>query len=195
MTTEIKRAHVTNYEGTDITVDEHGYFYATPPGCRKERREYSIGNLKTEIRKVIDRSRQKKRKDVNYPVAIFDQAKGHVDVNAKYVGVRGKASDYLEAGHVIELNGNKRNTDSFKTLRVVPKCISQDTITDLENAHELLRAAQEDYRIALNKATVGVKLAHVGTYEPTATQLIQDQEKATKKFQDAYTAGMENMAF
>lgn len=189
-----KRAHVTNYEGTDIYVDDQGCFYATPPGCRKERSSGSMYNIKSDIRKIVERARQKKRKDVNYPVAIFDQANGHVDVNAKYVGVRGKSTDYLEAGHVIELNGNKRNTDSFKTLRVVPKCISQDTIFELEAAHELMRAAQEAYRIALNKATVGVKLAHVSTYEPTATQLIQDQEKATKKFQDAYTAGMENVA-
>lgn len=186
------RVHVLTFEGTDIYVDEEGYFYATPPGCRKERNSASMYNIKNEIRKVVERARQKKRKDVNYPVAIFDEDKGHVDVNAKYVGVRGKDTDYLSAGHIIELNGRKKSLDNYRRVRVVPKGTSQDDILELEAAHELMRAAQADYKEKLAKATVSVKPSHISTYEPTAAYLIQAQEKGVKEFQKAYDPATED---
>lgn len=187
MTTETKRAHVTTYENTDIFVDEGGCFYATPPGCRKERRDYSIVELKHEIRKVIDKSRQRKRKDANHGVWIFDEAKGFVDVNAMYIGVRGKETDkFGDPGHVFQLSGVKKTIS--KDIRIVPGDTSQDDICALEEAHELMRAAQEAYRVQKIKSTKLIRVGYFSEYGVNANRLIEDQEKMLKQIRKAQEA-------
>jgi hypothetical protein len=181
-----KRSHVTTYEGTDIYVDEEGHFYATPPGCRKERDSASMFTIKLEIRDVIDRRRQKKRKDANHGVYIFDEKNGAVDMNAMYIGVRGKETNFGDAGHVFQVSGMKKTIS--KNIRVVPGYTSQEDIFELEAAHERMRTALEAYSQQLRKSTRLVRPGYFSKYGVSADRLIKDQEKMLKLIREAQGA-------
>jgi hypothetical protein len=178
-----QRTHVTNYEGTDIYVDANGMFYATPPGCRKERSSYYIVEIREEITKVVDRARQNKRKDANYSVHIFDTRTGIVDVNAIYIGVRGKSSKFGDAGHVFQLNGLK--TTRERDLRIVPSDVSQEEVFELEAAFEVMRATRKEYEQLLAKSTRRVNLGYFSNYDVTAERLIRDQDALLRKIRKA----------
>ena len=179
MSNNEQRTHVTNYEGTGIYVDENGRFYATPTGCRKERTSFRIGEIKSEIVKVVDRARQGKRQDANQGLYIFDERAGVVDVNAMYIGVRGKAGKFGDAGHVFQISGQKQTKD--RDLRAVPPGVSQEDIFELEACHETLTAARTKYNTALAKSTKRLRLGHFYDYDMTAERLIKDQGEVVQK--------------